>query len=94
MSILTLPTRARWPKSPLGVEIREVENKLHDIVLSFTGARNVTTPCQKPGNEARLSHTNDPAELFACLQVNCGKVAGSGGSVSQGTLLHVHVLGC
>lgn len=40
-------------------------------------------------NEANVIHTNDPAELFACLQVNCGKVAGSGSSVSQGTLLYV-----
>ena len=80
--MLTLPTRARWPKSPLGVEKREGGNKLH--VVSFT--------CKCNG-EMKLGHvtihTNDPAELFACLQVNCSKVAGSGSSVSQGTLLYV-----
>ena len=62
-------------------------------IVSFTGARDEAWKCYyskpEPGNAANVSHTNDPAELFACLQVNCGKVAGSGSSVSQGTLLYV-----
>lgn len=63
-------------------------------VFSFTGTRNEVQKCYQSTQEhwieaSIVSHTNDPAELFAGLQVNCGEVAGSGSSMSQSTLLCV-----